>query len=266
MTGVAALPMYDWPEIAAATDALWAAVRDRLRTEGVPAPDALDRERGLMEGWTDPGLVLGQTCGLPLVQALAGRVAVVGALDYGLPGCPAGWYRSAVVVRAEDPRTALGAFRRAALAVNGADSQSGWGSILHHAAPLAEGGRFFGRVEATGAHRASVGAVACGAADLAAIDCVSWRLARRFVPEAAGLRVLFLTDPTPGLPLIAARGSDVAPLRRALGAAVAELADAARSALGVRGFVALPAAAWGIVGERFAAARARSGDAPDAAG
>ena len=93
-----------------------------------------------MAGWTDPGLVLGQTCGLPFVRELAGRVALVGAPDYGLPGCPPGWYRSAVVVRADDPREALAGFRGARLAVNGSDSQSGWGAILHHAAPLAAAG------------------------------------------------------------------------------------------------------------------------------
>ena len=137
--GVAALPMYDWPEARDANDRLWAAVRDRLRARGVPAPEGLSRDLPLMAGWTHPRLVLGQTCGLPLVRELAGRVAVVGGEDRGLPGCPPGWYRSAVVVRADDPRGGLADFRGAALAVNGFDSQSGWGSILHHAAPLARG-------------------------------------------------------------------------------------------------------------------------------
>ena len=255
-TAVAALPMYDWPEVAAATDALWAAIRDRLAAEGVAAPERLTRDRGLAAVWADPGLVLGQTCGLPLVQGLAGRVEVVGALDYGLPGTPPGWYRSAVVARADDPRERLADFRGARLAINGTDSQSGWGAILHHAAPLAVAGRFFGAVVATGAHRASVRAVAEGAADIAAIDAVSWSLARRFVPAAARLRVRFLTEPTPGLPLIAARGTDVAPHRRALAAAVAGLDADARAGLGVRGFVAPGAGAWAIVGQRYAAARA----------
>ena len=131
-------------------------MRDALRAEGVPAPERLTRESDLMAGWTDPRLVLGQTCGLPLVRELAGRVALIGAADYGVPGCPPGWYRSAVVVRADDPRESLAAFRGARLAVNGADSQSGWGAMLHHVAPLAEAGRFFGAVSITGAHAASV--------------------------------------------------------------------------------------------------------------
>ena len=260
MSAVAALPMYDWPEVAAAIDEFWAAVRDRLRAEGVAAPEALERDRGLAEVWTDPGLVLGQACGLPLVRTLAGRVAVVGAFDYGLPGCPAGWYRSAVVARTDDRRAALADFRGATLAVNGTESQSGWGSILHHAAPLAVGRRFFGAVRVTGAHRASVRAVAAGAADIAAVDAVSWGLAQRFEPAARRLRMLLLTDPTPGLPLIAALDTDTAPQRRAVAAAAAELEAGARAALGIRGFVALGAGAWSIVGQRHAAARALLAD------
>ena len=69
--GLAALPMYDWPELRPATDRLWAAVRDGLRQRGVAAPEGLTRDVGLMAGWTDPGLVLGQTCGLPFVRELA---------------------------------------------------------------------------------------------------------------------------------------------------------------------------------------------------
>ena len=132
MKGVAALPMYDWPEVAGATDRLWAAIRDALRAEGVAAPDALYRGIGLMAGWTHPALVLGQACGLPFVRSLARRVTLVGAVDYGLPGCPPGWYRSALVVRADDPRDRLAAFRGSRLAVNGFDSQSGWGLSLIH--------------------------------------------------------------------------------------------------------------------------------------
>jgi hypothetical protein len=79
--GPAALPMYDWPELTAATDRLWAALRDGLRAAGVAAPDALTRDDDPMAGWTDPRLVLGQTCGLPFAGTLAGRVALVGAPD-----------------------------------------------------------------------------------------------------------------------------------------------------------------------------------------
>ena len=257
--------MYDWPEVAAATDALWAAIRDRLRAEGVAAPEALDRGRGLVEGWTDPGLVLGQTCGLPLVRTLAGRVAVVGALDYGLPGCPPG-----LVPERGDRAGGRPARRPRRLPRRDAgDQRHGLPVGLGRDPPPRRAPRDGRALLRRGPRRraptaTSVRAVAAGAADLAAIDMVSWGLARRFVPEARRLRVLFATDPTPGLPLIAAKGTDVAPHRRAVAAAVAGLDPATRAALGIRGFVALGAEAWAIVGQRLAAAGARLRDAPDA--
>lgn len=247
---VAALPMYDWPEIRPATDRLWASIRDALRAAGVAAPEALDRGRDIAEVWTDPGLVLGQTCGLPFVRPLAGRVVLIGAADYGVPGCPPGWYRSAVVVRGDDVRMSLAGFRGARLAVNGFDSQSGWASILHHAAPLAQDGRFFGTVTLTGAHADSVRRVAGGEADLAAIDFVSWRYARAFRPEAAGLRVLFLTDPTPGLPYIAAAGTESARHARAVGEGIAALDTVSRATLGLDGLVPLDAGDYALVARR----------------
>ncbi len=252
--GIAALPMYDWPELRSSMDDFWAVVRDGLRARGVAAPEGLSRDVGLMAGWTDPGLVLGQACGLPFVRELGGRVELVGAVDHALDGCPPGWYRSAVVVRADDPRETLAGFRGARLAVNGTDSQSGWGAILHHAAPLAADGRFFGEVLVSGAHAASVPMVAAGRADLAAIDAVSWRYAQGFLPEAWMLRVLMLTDPTPGLPYIAARGTDTRPHAAALAAA------GAVEALGLAGFVRLGAGAYDLVRARFAAAGRLAGD------
>jgi ABC-type phosphate/phosphonate transport system substrate-binding protein len=246
--------MYDWPEVQAATDALWAGLRDALRARGVAAPETLERRRGLMEVWTDPGLVLGQTCGLPLVRHLRGRVAVVGAPDYGVPGCAPGEYRSAVVVRADDPREGLADFRGARLALNGTDSQSGYGAILHHVAPLAEGGRFFGDAVVSGGHAASAALVAEGGADIAALDHVSWDLWLRHRGDGR-LRVLMLTDPTPGLPLVTA--GEVGPVRAAVAEAVAVLPQGVRAALGICGFRAFEAADYAVIGERLAAAEAR---------
>ena len=40
---IAALPMYDWPEVRAEVDAQWAAVREELRKRGVNAPERLTR-------------------------------------------------------------------------------------------------------------------------------------------------------------------------------------------------------------------------------
>jgi hypothetical protein len=226
--------MYDWPEVRGATDALWAALRDALRARGVAAPEALSRDA---THWTDPDLVLSQTCGLPFRRGLHARTTLVGAPDHGLEGCPPGFYRSAVVVRADDPRQAPAAFAGARFAYNAEDSQSGWAALVEALGPLdpAAGLR-------TGAHRASVVAVAEGRADVAANDAVSWRLAEAWEAAAARLRVLAWTRPTPGLPYITAAGRDAAAVAAAASAGVAALDPASRQALGgLEGFVALRA-------------------------
>jgi ABC-type phosphate/phosphonate transport system substrate-binding protein len=77
---------------------------------------------------------------------------------------------------------------------------------------------FSDRIE-TGAHRASVVAVAKGRADVASIDCKSWALAKRFVPEAAKLEVVGWTALRKGLPMITAKATPpeiVAKLRAAV--------------------------------------------------
>jgi ABC-type phosphate/phosphonate transport system substrate-binding protein len=99
-------------------------------------------------------------------------------------------------------------------------------------------------VEITGGHAASIVSVAHGRADLAAIDAVTWRIALRHLPEAARLRTLALTEPTPGLPLIAARGAEPARYRAAIAAAITELDAPTRAELGIVGFAAFAPAGY----------------------
>lgn len=238
---IAALPMYDWPSLAAAHDALWAGIRGRLRAAGRAAPEALDRGIGLWEGWLHPRLVLGQTCGMPYRTRLHGQVVLVGTPDYGLPEAPSGHYYSQLVVRRGAGGT-LADFAERTLAFNGHDSQSGWAAPQNQAAVL---GFRFRRTLHTGAHRDSALAVAGGRADIAAIDAVTWRILGREMPEvAAALEVIGHTDPTPGLPLIAAAGTDPVPLAEAVAGAIGALEAADRDALGLTGLAQVPAAAY----------------------
>ncbi|MCU0912624.1 MAG: PhnD/SsuA/transferrin family substrate-binding protein, partial [Rhodobacteraceae bacterium] len=188
--------------------------------------------------WLSPDLVLSQTCGLPYRTRLHGRVVRIATPDYGLPGCPPGYYCSHLVVRADDPRDRVEDFAGAPIAINSRDSQSGWASLAHMAPQLADS-----PILETGAHALSVSAVASGRADLAAIDAQTWRLLES---EGAtrGVRVIGSTPPTPGLPLIAAAGSDAGTLRDAVAGAIAALAPADRAVLGLRGLVDLPDAAY----------------------
>ena len=98
----------------------------------------------------------------------------------------------------------------------------------------------FSNVITTGSHRASVRAVATGLADIAAIDCVSWALARRFDSTAQSLKVVARTDDRPGLPLITAMRSSPARLdglRVALNEAITILDPTNRDVLGITEFV-----------------------------
>lgn len=231
----ASLPMYDWPEVRTDLDALWRAVREGLRARGVEAPAELTRPERLAEEWQRPDLLLSQTCGLPFVRSLRGRIDLVAGADHGLPDLSPGHYRSRVVVQAGDDAQGIEGLRGRVLAINSVDSQSGAGSIRRVLAALPQPA--VARVVETGAHRESIRAVAEGRADGAAIDAVSWELALRHEPAARRLRVLASTPETPGLPFITRRGGPVEALRAALAEAVDAVAPAVREAILLRGIV-----------------------------
>lgn len=216
---IAALQMYDWPEIAGRTDAFWADVASALRAEGIAAPDRLSRADDAAAGWADPALLLGQTCGLPFVSGRCAGAVPVARPVYRAEGCGRGTYRSALVCRAGE-KAPIAAFRGRVAAVNEYGSQSGCNALADYVGPL--GDAFFGRVLLTGAHRASALAVADGRADIAAIDAVAWALFAEIEPAAqARLAVLGWTDEAPALPFITAPAHRalVPALRRALRAA-----------------------------------------------
>lgn len=238
---IAALGMYDRPELRGSTDRYWSLIRDGLRKRGIDAPEALTRdERAWWAGWQSPDLLLSQTCGMPFRTVLKDVVTLVGTPDFGVEGCAPGHYRSALVARGDDPRAELADFAEAAFAFNDARSQSGWAAAANHMAGL---GLPIRPALETGGHAASARAVAEGRADWAALDAVTWRLLLRWEPELASrLRVTGWTDPTPGLPYVTARGSDTAPLAAAVAEAIVTLPPADRAALGLCGLVTIPAA------------------------
>lgn len=227
---IANLPMYDRPETAAANDRFWSGMARLLRARGIKAPEQLDRTAGLWETWLSPGLLLSQTCGFPYRARLHGHVTIVATPVCDLPGVPPGYYHSTLVARRTDLRRSLAEFDGARFAYNDALSQSGW------AAPLAEAasaGISFGRTVATGAHRASAQAVVEGAADLAAIDSLTWRMIRRWDDFAADLKEIGTTTPTPALPWITSRIQDASLIAVALSEALAGLSDEDRDCLGL---------------------------------
>lgn len=130
MTWIAALPMYDWPELRNETDAIWAGMRGRFLDNGIDAPQNLIRRNGDMppvpggicgaDGtviaadpatldpddfdlavlWRHPDLLISSTCWGPMELGLQDHVQVIGQSDYdGIEGGKGEFYSSAVIAR-----------------------------------------------------------------------------------------------------------------------------------------------------------------------
>ncbi len=243
---VASLPMYDLPEVRAATDAWWQGLARAFRREGlVDVPEVLDRRQNYKEVWVSRDLLLSQTCGYPLKHSLDGRVQLVATPCYEVDGCEGPSYCSFVIVGADLPAGHVGDLKGLRCAINGAESQSGCNALRALVAGFSERGRFFGRVDVSGGHAASIALVASGQADVAAVDCVTHALIARDRPAAlAGTRVLCRTASAPGLPYVTRGQADPDLLRRlraGLERAVADPAlTAARDTLLLTGMAVLP--------------------------
>ncbi|WP_192257502.1 phosphate/phosphite/phosphonate ABC transporter substrate-binding protein [Mesorhizobium caraganae] len=126
---VAALPMYDWPEVRDEVDAQWAGLREAFRQKGVDAPQTIVRRNGDLppvpggihdaEGrliapdpamlppneldhhqlWLHPALLFAQTCWGPMELGLSRQVQVVGQPSYdAYEGGQGELYSSALVM------------------------------------------------------------------------------------------------------------------------------------------------------------------------
>lgn len=241
---IASLMMYARPEIAAENAAYWALIRAALVRRGIAAPDSLSNDAPEFDVWLSPELVFSQTCGMPYRRRLWDHVALIGTADYGLPGCPPGYYRSAVVVRANDSRDDPAAFREARFVYSQACSQSGYGAAYHWAK---DHGFWFADKRASGAHQRSARMVAEGAADIAAIDAQTWRLIQRYDGFAQDLRVIGWTEPTPGLPYVTANRAAAPAMFDAVSEAIAALDPVGRDRLGLVGVVQIPHDAYAAI-------------------
>ncbi|AET91347.1 putative ABC phosphate/phosphonate transporter, periplasmic ligand binding protein [Burkholderia sp. YI23] len=236
MHWIAALPMYNvTPALADDWRALLAHVRDGLadwlRARG-DTLEIVDPGPDLTAFWLRDDVLLSQTCGYPLVHALANRVRLVATPDFDAPGCENGMYRSVIVAGAHGEARSIEACRGLRAAYNDDDSNSGMNLLRHAVAPFAHDGRFFASVTKTGAHLASLRALADARADVAAIDCVTFAFAQTHLPELAGrARVIGMTASAGALPFIASARvpqDAIDPLFRALADALDRDAPLAR--------------------------------------
>jgi ABC-type phosphate/phosphonate transport system substrate-binding protein len=237
---IAALQMYDWPELRAATDGWWAGIARHLCVD-IP----LSRPGDFIRPWFSHDLLLAQTCGYPFTHALKGQVSYVATPHYDAEGCAGAGYCSIIFARQVFRPEEL---RGAVAAVNTPDSMSGMLALKLVFAPHARDGRFFSRAVETGGHLNSLAAVREGRADVCAIDSVCVALARRYRPEALeGLVEIARSPAVPALPLIT-RAGEPAWLREGLGRAFAdpELQDV-RAALLLSGLSVLDEAEYGHI-------------------
>lgn len=215
--------MYDFPKLRVAHDALWDALAIRLVEQGVrDVPSRLTRNRLHRDVWRDPSLLLGQGCEYPIAKSFAGRLRLVATPHYSAPGCEGKFYRSAIVVRVDEPGETLHDLRNTRCVINEADSNSGMNLLRAAVAPLAGGVDFFRSVSMSGSHQRSVEMIAAHEADLAAIDCVTFAHLQRLDPALTSkVRVLCWTPLSPCLPFVTSwqtTTSTLAALREALAA------------------------------------------------
>lgn len=242
---IAALPMYDFPEVASQTDHAWIELCVSLLALGIEVRPHLVRRNGDMPAvpggirnfagkvvaddpasldpeafdlpvlWRHPRLLFAQTCWGPMEQGLRRDVEIIGQPDYSAyEGGRDSFYSSAIVMRAEGHLKApadgaaslpLNLMRGKRFAFNGPDSMSGMIGISRDLDATGEGIAIFSGLVETGSHRASARAVVEEQADICALDCRTWAFIRTHEAFAARLAVVGWTSRRKGLPYICSR-------------------------------------------------------------
>jgi ABC-type phosphate/phosphonate transport system substrate-binding protein len=198
----AALPMYNVsPRLQEGYEML---LSELLDAAGVQA--SLAHPDSLLDFWRRPDMLVSQTCGYPYVTQLRGQVQLLATPAYDFAACDGSDYSSVLIARAGSGISCLADARGRVVAINDEHSNSGMNALRHAVAPYGQGVSFFGREQWTGSHAASLEQVRTGAADIAAIDCVTWGyIAQEYPERVRGVRVIGHSASSPGLPLIAAR-------------------------------------------------------------
>lgn len=223
--------MYDWPEAQADNAAFWQAVRRRLYTRlerqakaGLPhtlpanLPDKLETLTAITldAHWQQPDLLLSQSCWGPLKAGYLAYLEPVAQPCYSqFEGGREMMYRSALIARTgttapvpdHSHATGLdGLLQDKRFGYNHDASLSGLLSLAEdlqtEASLLQKDGI------KTGSHRASVIMIAEGKIDIAAIDCRSWAMAKRYEPAAQFCTVIGWTSENVGLPYVTSRHTE----------------------------------------------------------
>ena len=197
MTGGAIkLDMY----LAPPSEAAFAVLGERMK--------AVLEENGVdLDGAFAAGFAAGHVCGITFATAPEGRYRYLATMVADSPELPAGYYDSLLVTSARGGLSSPADFdpARHRAVINEPGSFSG--NLTFAAHMQAAHGISLGDVMRSGAHLKSIAMVASGEADLAAIDRISFSLARHAVPQDVdGVSVIGRTASHPGIAFVADAG------------------------------------------------------------
>lgn len=149
-----------------------------------------------------PELLIGQTCGYPLVTLYADALQPLCVPVFDVQGCSGSRYSSAIIVPADSDDQSLTDCAGKTVIINGPDSNSGMNLLRAAVRPLMQGKtHYFSSTFVSGAHIDSLRAVGQGRAGVAAIDCATLALIEDAFPALLdAVRVIGFTGKTTGLP------------------------------------------------------------------
>jgi ABC-type phosphate/phosphonate transport system substrate-binding protein len=184
----------------------------------------------------DRDLLMGHTCGYPLMTRLQDALTPLCVPCFDVPGANGKYYTSQFIVPADSAIESLPQCRGKIVAINGEDSNSGMNVLRHALAKLGARPHYFSETRITGGHHASIEAVAANQAQLAAIDCVTYQLIADHNPDLiAAVRIIGQSEQTCGLPLVMPTASYSRQLKNtwlaALNQGLARVPSAARKTL-----------------------------------
>ena len=197
MTGGAIkLDMY----LAPPSEAAFAVLGERMK--------AVLEENGVdLDGTFAAGFATGHVCGITFATAPEGRYRYLATMVADSPELPAGYYDSLLVTSARGGLSSPADFDPARHRAVINEPRSFSGNLTFAAHMQAAHGISLGDVMRSGAHLKSIAMVASREADLAAIDRISFSLARHAAPDdVQGVSVIGRTASHPGIAFVADAG------------------------------------------------------------
>jgi len=189
----------------------------------------------------DTSLWFGHTCGYPLMTSLRDTLTPICVPVFDVAGCDQIYYSSRLIVPKNSSINTLQDCKGLRAVINSRDSNSGMNVLRHAVAEYSQQGKFFNQIRISGSHLQSLTEVAYQHADIAAIDCVSYRFIEDSFPELAnGVRSIDFSVKTCGLPFVLpksiADNNDLSSITKNLNYALSMLDDKQRNTLHLQRF------------------------------